>query len=307
MRVILLAVLLACLACNQSAVNSDSRRIDAGWSLEALKNATYSGFQVVVNPVRLNHGTWEGKPHAPGGASRPSIDFVGNYYQIGTIASKDAAAAVVFLSESSGGSGVFLYMAVVEKINDALVNTATTPLGDRVQVRAVRMEKGTLAVDVLQAGPQDAACCPGDLVTRSWRWEAGRLVESASPVMAGRLSLDVIAGVSWKLSTWQIDEPAPGYPEITLAYDNGRITGSAGCNRYFASVTIGESPSDLQVVSSGTTRMMCPETTMAVEQRFLKQLAGVNKFGFLAGQLILSLTIDGQRASMLFNRMVTAP
>jgi heat shock protein HslJ len=47
--------------------------------------------------------------------------------------------------------------------------------------------------------------------------------------------------------------------------------------------------------------MMCPPEQMAVEDRFLKQLAGVKKFGFMVGQLALSYETDGVWGSMLFD------
>lgn len=277
------------------------------WPLAALENATYSGLTVHPDPVTLIDGRWEGAPYVEGGVSRPSVHFVGDLYRIGKVAGSDADAAVVFLSESSGGSGTFLYLAVVEKKNGVLVNTATTLMGDRLQIRDVRMENGTIALDVLQAGPQDAACCPGELATRHWQLKANQLVETKPPVRVGRLSLDVLSGANWELSTWDVDEPVPDEPAINLVYVNGRLAGSAGCNRYFASIKAGDSPGDLQVGPPGSTRMMCPEAIMAIEQRFLKQLNGVNKFGFLAGQLAMSFEMDGKRGTMRFDHKKDLP
>jgi len=167
---------------------------------------------------------WEEAPYVEGGVSRTSVHFVGDLYRIGRLADNGSDAAVVFLSESSGGSGTFVYLAVVEQRNGVLINTAMASLGDRVQVRDVRIENGTIAVDVLQAGPQDAACCPGELATRHWRLNVNQLVESAPSDPTGRLSLDVIAGAAWKLRAWDVLEPAPDEPEITLSYENGRTT-----------------------------------------------------------------------------------
>ncbi len=166
---------------------------DVKWSLAALKNMSYSGLKAAPVPVKLVDGRWEGAPYIDGGASRPSVHFVGDLYRIGRIADSTSNAAVVFLSESSGGSGTFVYLAVVEKRNGVLINTATAALGDRVQVRDVRIENGAIAVDVLQAGPQDAACCPGELATRHWRLNDTGIVESETADRTGRLSLDVIA------------------------------------------------------------------------------------------------------------------
>jgi heat shock protein HslJ len=268
---------------------------------------SYSGLKAAPAPVKLVDGRWEGAPYVDGGASRPSVHFVGDLYRIGRLADSVPDSAVVFLSESSGGSGTFLYLAVVEKRNGVLINTATAALGDRVQVRGVRIENSTIAVDVLQAGPQDAACCPGELATRHWRLNATQLVASAPSDRTRRLSLDVIAGAAWILRAWNVNEPAPDEPEITLSYDNGRLAGSAGCNRYFVSVEAGDKPGDLQLGPFGSTRMICPEAIMAIEQRFLHQLNGATTFSFMAGQLAVSFAMDGKRGTMHFARQNGRP
>ena len=58
---------------------------------------------------------------------------------------------------------------------------------------------------------------------------------------------------------------------------------------------------DVTVGLSGTTRMACPEAQMAVEDRFLKHLAGIKKFGFMIGQLALSYETDGGWGVLLFD------
>lgn len=295
-------LIFACLFAFQCTGLHSMDTQDVKWTLAALKNMSYSGLKAAPAPVKLVDGRWEGAPYVDGGASRPSVHFVGDFYRIGRLADSVPDAAVVFLSESSGGSGTFLYLAVVEKRNGVLINTATAALGDRVQVRGVRIENSTIAVDVLQAGPQDAACCPGELATRHWRLNATQLVASASSDRIRRLSLDVIAGAAWILRAWNVNEPAPDEPEITLSYDNGRLAGSAGCNRYFVSVEAGDKPGDLQLGPSGSTRMICPEAIMAIEQRFLHQLNGATTFSFMAGQLTVSFSMDGKRGAMHFDR-----
>lgn len=297
-----LALSLACLSCVHSGASDPKDTGLSEWSLASLKNATYSGLTVHPDPVTLVDGRWEGAPYVQGGASRPSVHFVADLYRTGKIAGIAADAAVVFLSESSGGSGTFLYLAVVEKKNGTPVNTATAPVGDRVQIRDVRIEDGKIVVDVLQAGPQDAACCPGELARRHWQLNAHQLLETEAPAVTGRLSLKVIAGDTWTLRVWGPGEPAPDEQPITLVYDHGRLAGSAGCNRYFASVIPGDNPGDLKIGPSGSTRMMCAEPAMAAEQRFLKQLKGIQKFGFFFGQLALTFATDGRRGTMHFDR-----
>jgi heat shock protein HslJ len=48
--------------------------------------------------------------------------------------------------------------------------------------------------------------------------------------------------------------------------------------------------------------MACPEAVMRVEQRYLAALAGVSRFGFLAGRLALTWSADGAMHTLLFER-----
>jgi heat shock protein HslJ len=115
------------------------------------------------------------------------------------------------------------------------------------------------------------------------------------------LSLDTLAGTEWVLRAWDLEEPAPAEPEVTLAYQDGRVEGASGCNRYTAAAKAGATPGDLTVGPAAGTRMACPEPQSAVETRFLKQLGGAKKFGFLLGRLALSYEKDGGAfGTMLF-------
>ena len=121
-------------------------------------------------------------------------------------------------------------------------------------------------------------------------WQADRL---CGPEENGWLSLDALAGTEWVLRGWGFNDPAPSEPEVTLTYQDGRFAGTSGCNSYFGSATAGEMPGDLAVGPTGGTRMACPEPQSAVEARFLTQLGGAKKFGFLLGQLAVSYQTEG--------------
>ena len=59
-------------------------------------------------------------------------------------------------------------------------------------------------------------------------------------------------------------------------------------------------PGNVSVGPVGSTRMACAEPTTAVESRFLKQLAGVHKFGFMTLRLALTYEIEGTYGTMFF-------
>jgi heat shock protein HslJ len=195
----------------------------------------------------------------------------------------DVDAVVV---NRDGGSALFRALASLERQKGVTLS---------VVARVVRsfLEGGKLLVSVVRAGEKDAMCCPGELADLGWTLAGGKLSPVATAGVAGRLSLDTLAGTEWVLRAWDLEEPAPAEPEVTLAYKDGRLAGTSGCNRYTAAAKAGESLGDLAIGPAAGTRMACPEPQSAVETRFLKQLGGAKKFGFLLGRLALSYEKDG--------------
>ena len=298
---VLLYLALACLHCGGVAPAVNQSQDLLAPALEELKNATYSGLEIPQDTVTLKDGNWIGKPFVEGGASRPEVYFVRDFRLTGDVDRDERDEAVVLLGENSGGSGQHIYLAVVERQGGTLRNVATQLLGDRIQLREARIDAGRIFLDLVQAGKEDAACCPGELITRGWELRPEGLIELAVPGKPDRLSMEAIAGTEWVLRAWDIDEPALEEPEVTLLFQDGRFSGRSGCNRYFAAVKPGEMPGDLYVGPAGSTRMACPEPAMKVETRFLEQLGQVEKFGFMVGQLMLSYQKENSRGVMLFD------
>jgi heat shock protein HslJ len=306
--VVLGSVLLASCQSRTGApqASADAVAVDApvgAPTLEELRRATYHGLEDLDGPVTLAEGGWEGEPFAPGAASRPTVSLAPGFRVTGDLDGDGADEAVVVLAQSSGGSGTFNSLAVVQRTAGGLENVATTALGDRVDIRSARIEGGTLLVSVVRAGEGDAMCCPGELAELGWTLSGSTLEPVAGSGPTGRLSPDTLAGTEWVLRAWDVDDAAPADPEVTLAYADGRLAGTSGCNRYFAPVTAGELPGDLSLGPAAGTMMACPEPQGAVEQRFLKQLAAARKFGFWLGQLQVTYEKDdGAIGMMLFER-----
>lgn len=277
------------------------QKAEAAPSLEDLRNATYWGLDLDEPQVTLQNGRWEGKPFVEGGAARPSVHLVRDFRLVGNLNDSPDQEAATLLAESSGGSGEYLYLAVMDHDGAIVRNLDTAPVGDRVQVRDAKIENHEIVLDVVQAGPEDAACCPGALVRRTWRMNAGRLEEQPAKDQ-GRLSLDAIEGQEWVLRAWDVGIAAPESVQVTLTCANGHFAGKAGCNRYSATAKDGEMPGDISVGPAVATKMMCPPPVMKVEDRFLSHLHDVKKYGFMTGQLMLSYETDSGWRTMLFSR-----
>lgn len=249
--------------------------------------------------MTLEDGEWEGEPFVPGGASRPRLELAPGFHLARDLDGDASEEAVVLLSESSGGSGTSGYLAVVGRRKEGLVNLGTALVGDRVQIRRARVAGRRIELDVVQAGSEDAACCPSQKATRVWALGADGLKEVASEI-TGTLSLADLGGVEWVLSHFGWEDPAPPEPAITLVFEGERIAGSSGCNRYFAGVEAGEAPGELAIGPARATRMACPDEQMALEDRYLKALGRVVRFGFAAGRLLLTWSERGSTGSLLF-------
>ena len=272
-------------------------------TLMELKNASYSGIEGLKGVVKLVDGRWEGRPYKKGSASRPVVNLVGDLRVIGDLDGDGMNDAVVLLNYAPSGTGQLLHLAVVTRRNGKIQNVATTLIGDRVQIRDVRIEQKQIFVDVVQAGPKDAMCCPGEVTTLGWTLEpGGKLNPFIATAKAERLTLDTIGNTEWVLRSWDLKAPAPKQPTVTLVFKDGRFTGSSGCNNYFAPAKEGTMPGDVEVGPAGTTRKSCPDNEMSVERRFLDQLVRVNKFGFLVTQLALSWEKDGVWKTMLLDK-----
>ena len=271
-------------------------------SLEELSSATYTG--IYDEAVTLVEGRWEGEPFVEGGASRPSAGLVDHFALIGDLDGDDREETTVLLWESSGGSGTRLYLAAMGRSHDDLEDLGTVLVGDRVQVYSGRIADGRIELEVVQAGPGDAMCCPSQLATRGWTLGEDGLVEGETTI-TGTLSLDSLGGPEWILSELGWGKPVPDTAEITISFDDGKVTGSGGCNRYFAAVA-GDTPGQLAFAGMGTTRMACPESTMGLERNYLKTLSGASRYSFLGGRLVLGCDTDDGPIALIYEQRDSA-
>ena len=255
-------------------------------SLEALRNATYRGFDGVATGFTLRDGRWQGEPYVAGGATLPQAHMLEDLYVNGDLDQDGRPETAVLINYAPGGTGDFLYLAIVQQQEGLPVNLATEMVGDRPRVRDFAIEGEEIHLDLIQAGQEDGMCCPGDVVTRTWTFDGQRLEEQPLEQAAERLSPTLLAGQSWQLKRWRHEEPVFSPAPITLTYENGTLSGHAGCNRYFASIKAGSTPGDVTIAEIGTTRMSCADPTItAAEQRFLERLLQVTQLSWYAGSM----------------------
>jgi len=266
-----------------------------------LANASYNGIN--DQTITLSDGQWQGAPFVAGGASRPAAGLVEHFRLTGDLDGDGQDEAVALLWSSGGGTGTFSHIAVMKRTDaDAISNLGTALIGDRVQIRAARIQDQRIVLDLVQSGPNDGACCPTELTTRSWTLKQGLQEQAAN--ITGSLSTVAIGGSGgkqvWQLTEFAADAPVVDDVTITLQLNGDKLVGSSGCNRYFAGLKDGESPGTMIVGPVGGTMMACPGEVSAIERRFLRALEGSTHFSFFAGDLILSGGTDSEPSTLRF-------
>jgi heat shock protein HslJ len=266
-------------------------------AIEQLRAAVVSG--VFEAPVTLAGGVYEGAPAEPGAASRPSLRLWESTLHTGDMDGAEGSEAVVVLSSNSGGSGEFVHVAVFGTRDGAVTNLGTAPVGDRTRLQSVWLERGKVLMDVIEAGPEDAACCPTQVARKTYGFEGGQFKQLSSEVR-GVLALSMLAANEWQLV--EIDgQPLPaGIDPPLIHFERDSVRGFAGCNRFNAPITESK-PGEITIGPAAGTKMACPPEKMELEARFLDQLAKVNRYGYVAEQLALTWQ-DGERIGTLLFR-----
>ncbi|NNF97435.1 MAG: META domain-containing protein [Halobacteria archaeon] len=270
--------------------------VDAS-SMQRLRNLSYQGIH--GQTVKLKDGEYEGPTFDASGASRLRVELIEQLLVGGDMTGDGHDEAAVFLTAGSGGSGSYTYLAIVTKSGFSYQNIATKNLGDRVQVRALRLVEGTLILDFITAGPDDARCCPSMKMRNTYRLVEGKLKQITDKQM-GPLSLRDLEGMKWSLAELAENEAVSPQVPAYAVFDGTRLSGSSGCNRYFTDIK-GSGPYEIVIGPVGATRMMCPEPMMQVEDRYLAALQKASQFGFLFGQLTLGYEDDNKPRRLLFN------
>jgi heat shock protein HslJ len=273
--------------------------------LDDAAGATYHG--IYDHPVTLSGGIFEGAPFADGGVSAPRVELLQDFEFGADINGDGREETIVLLSESSGGSGTFSYLATLTMGDGRVINIGTAPLGDRIQIQSWRVADGFIELDMVQSGPEDAACCPSQLVTRRWTQTDRDLTEGPTEIR-GKLSPAVLAAAEWRLVAMDLDEKAPAEPPVTIVFREDKAAGSSGCNRYMGNTMEGRMPGELTIGPLAGTMMACPEDMMKIEQRYLVLLSQVTRFSFHLGKLALTSVDEGGDVHvLLFEDSKAAP
>lgn len=144
--------------------------------IQALANATYPIDLASTGQAQLSGGLFE-EPSAPGSTSKTVIRL-NQDPAFGDVNGDGSLDAAVTLTADPGGSGSFVYLALVINAGGAAKPTAAVLLGDRVRVTSLVVEPGQVVVTLLTR-PADAPMSaePSVEVTRAFQYLNGQLSE----------------------------------------------------------------------------------------------------------------------------------
>jgi len=141
---------------------------------EDLANLTYTSF-MLEKTVVLSSGIYTEAGESGIASDVTTVRLLGEPIAYGQVDGFESAA--VLIVESGGGTGQFFSLALVQKIGGEAVNSANVFLGDRPRVSNVAInDDGSITVDMIQVGPNDAFCCANMPMTITFVKAGGQLV-----------------------------------------------------------------------------------------------------------------------------------
>ncbi len=142
------------------------------FTADAVRNADFDSSWAAFGHARLSDGIYKEKfnPDSP-----TEIVIRSDLIVMGDLDGDGVADAAVLLISNPGQSGTFYDLAAV--INDRGIprHIDTVHLGDRVKVKSISIQSGTIRVEMLAHGPKDPLCCPTVEVTRTYKLDAHKL------------------------------------------------------------------------------------------------------------------------------------
>ena len=164
----------------------------------------------------------------------------------------------------------------------------------------------------------EMACSPNQVMVQERQFFAALQSATAYEIIDEKLTLNnaegqalaiftapnqELEGTSWLVTEYNSDAGLTSIiPGSTLSASFGtdrRVTGDAGCNRYFAAYTASASSKSINIVQVGLTRMLCqPADAMVQEGNFTTALKAATTYHIVGRHLTLNKA-DGSVAMHL--------
>ena len=181
-KVVLGAMLFLLAGCGRKAESApEAAAGDAMPSqVVALSSAEVKTDVVPGGAARLSNGEYMA-PTAPGSADSIIVRLL-DKWAVGDVNGDGKPETAVIFGASSGGTGIFIDLAIFADEDGTPRQLMSTRLGDRVRVIAVHITNGLITVELDQHSQVDPMCCPAERAIREFRVEGDSLtMVSATP------------------------------------------------------------------------------------------------------------------------------
>lgn len=261
--------------------------------VEALRNATYSG--IYDDPITLTDGKFEESIDG----QLISVEYIDNAEMFADLDGDGVEDAIVFLIERGGGTAVFTYVAAQLNQDGQLVDAGAAMVEDRTQFRSTAVQDGQILLDITTRGPGDVDCCPSYKTRKIFTLEEGRLVEvPGEDQVLVKISADDLNGTSWTLLALGDGNPVLADSQVTISFQDDKLSGSGGCNSYTSSFSLDDpNPFIMTIEPIAATKKACPNPILDQETAYFAALENVSLWGFRFGQLVLAYA-DGEESGL---------
>lgn len=152
--------------------------------VEKLKNMTYifpdrAEYDPETSSATLKNGIYR---RGNQGGTTFSVEYLDSVI-FADLNKNGIEEAIVLLGLSGGGSGYWIYLAVVNQLNSNPKNIDSVDLGDRIEIKSLKVIDGKIQVNLITHRENDPRCCPTLPVTWTYQLQGNKLVKitSASP------------------------------------------------------------------------------------------------------------------------------
>ena len=125
------------------------------------------------------------------------------------------------------------------------------------------------------------------------------MAAAATMAQGGQADLSGTAWLAEDIDGRGVVDRARSTMDFTKA---GQVSGLAACNRYFGPVSL--SGDAITFGNLAATRMMCPDTLMDQERRFLQALSISKRFELTHEGQILLIYADGSEPVLRFSKII---
>jgi hypothetical protein len=144
-------------------------------SYESITGGTYN--VLGLGTIKLTNGSYTNAAFDPANPKSTVHDTHMSMVAFGDMNNDGTEDAVVSLGTNTGGSGMFVELALVLNIGGQPQHVTSASLGDRIPVRALHIDNGLLTADLTIHDADDPLCCPSLDVTEYFKYQDKNLVE----------------------------------------------------------------------------------------------------------------------------------